>query len=98
MDDEVNELVHNAYAKATELLKSNRDKLEKLAATLLDKESMDGRDVAELLGLPFKDEAPEEVHPATEDEKSEAEPEESEEAPVEEAKPAEEPTKEENPT
>ena len=98
VDDEVNELVHNAYAKATELLKSNRDKLEKLAATLLDKESMDGRDVAELLGLPFKDEAPEEVHPATEDEKSEAEPEESEEAPVEEAKPAEEPTKEENPT
>ncbi len=55
VDSEVNELVRAAYARATELLNANRDKLEKLAATLLDKESMDGRDVAELLGLPFEE-------------------------------------------
>ena len=33
------------------MLHKNRDKLELLASTLLEKESMDGRDIEELLGL-----------------------------------------------
>ena len=49
-------LVEEAYAKATRLLEENRDKLELLAKTLLEKETMDGRDVEQLLGLQHKHE------------------------------------------
>ena len=45
------ELISSAYARATKLLNDNRDKLELLATTLLEKETMDGRDVEKLLGL-----------------------------------------------
>ena len=57
IDEEVKHLVDAAYAKAAELLTANRDKLERLATTLLEKETMDGRDVEALVGL-WKD------HPA----------------------------------
>ena len=90
VDAEVSEIVHKAYAQADELLKANRDKLEKLAETLLDKESMDGRDVAALLGLPFRDDPGEDKA----DEKKPAEAEKPAEAgaarPAEDAKPADE--------
>ena len=51
IDAEVKKLVDAAYAQARELLAANRDKLELLATTLLEKETMDGRDVEKLLGL-----------------------------------------------
>jgi len=51
IDAEVQELISSAYARALKLLKSNRDKLELLATTLLEKETMDGREVEKLLGL-----------------------------------------------
>ena len=51
IDAEVKKLVDAAYAKAADLLAANRDKLELLATTLLEKETMDGRDVERLLGL-----------------------------------------------
>ena len=51
IDAEVQELISSAYARATKLLNDNRDKLELLATTLLEKETMDGRDVEKLLGL-----------------------------------------------
>ncbi len=51
IDAEVKSLVETAYAKATELLTSNRDKLELLATTLLEKETMDGRDVEDLVDI-----------------------------------------------
>ena len=60
VDSEVSNLVHAAYARAEELLKANKEKLETLAAALLDKESMDGRDVAALVGLPLRDNAAQE--------------------------------------
>ena len=56
IDAEVKRLVEEAYAKATRLLEENRDKLELLAKTLLEKETMDGRDVEQLLGLQRKHE------------------------------------------
>ena len=43
--------MNEAYAKAERLLNENRDKVERLAKTLLEKETMDGREVAELLGI-----------------------------------------------
>ena len=51
IDAEVSRMVGEAYAKAEKLLTENRDKLELLAKTLIEKETMDGREVAELLGL-----------------------------------------------
>ena len=43
--------MEDAYAKAEKLLRKNHDKLETLATALLEKESMDGRDIEVLLGL-----------------------------------------------
>ena len=54
IDAEVQELISSAYARATQLLNDNREKLELLAVTLLEKETMDGRDVEKLLGLERK--------------------------------------------
>jgi cell division protease FtsH len=51
IDAEVANLINCAYAKAEKLLLENRDKLEKLATALLEAETMDGRDVEELLGV-----------------------------------------------
>lgn len=51
IDDEVRTLIETAYARARQLLEENRAKLELLATTLLEKETMDGRDVETLLGL-----------------------------------------------
>ena len=51
IDAEVKRLIDTAYARAKELVSANRDKLEKLAAALLEHETMDGRDIEELLGI-----------------------------------------------
>ncbi len=49
IDAEVAQLLAEAYAHAEKLILDNRDKLEKLAKTLFEKESMDGRDVEALI-------------------------------------------------
>ena len=54
IDAEVKRLVETAYAKAKRLIDENRDKLETLATTLLERESMDGREIETLLGLEKK--------------------------------------------
>ncbi len=51
IDDEVKSLVDSAYADAKRIIESNRDSLEKLAAALIERETMDGRDVEVLLGV-----------------------------------------------
>ncbi len=56
IDAEVQKLVSDAYDTARKLLNENKDKLELLAKTLLEKESMDGRDVEDLLGIHKKKE------------------------------------------
>ena len=55
IDAEVKKLVEGAYARAKKLLKENHDKLETLATALLEKESMDGRDIEALLGMERKE-------------------------------------------
>ena len=64
IDEEVKHLVDAAYARAAELLTANRDKLERLATTLLEKETMDGRDVEALVGI--RKDHPEDTPPAPE--------------------------------
>ena len=58
IDAEVSKLVADAYAKAEKTIFENKEKVELLAKTLLERETMDGRDVAKLVGLEQK-EAPE---------------------------------------
>jgi len=45
----VKKLIDEAYADAKKLIAENRNKLEALAKTLLEKETMDGRDVEALV-------------------------------------------------
>lgn len=51
IDAEVQSTIADAYTKARSLLSKNKAKLELLATTLLERETMDGRDVEALLGL-----------------------------------------------
>lgn len=51
IDAEVASLITNAYAEAERLIDENRDKLATLAAKLLEKETMDAKEVEELLGI-----------------------------------------------
>ena len=55
IDAEVKKLVDEAYADAKRLIEKNRDKLESLAAALIERETMDGRDVEALLGVERKE-------------------------------------------
>ena len=48
------QIIDDCYARAEDLINQNRDKLELLAKTLLEQETMDGRDVEKLLGLERK--------------------------------------------
>ncbi len=59
IDSEVKRLIDEAYAEAKALIEGNRDKLEILAKTLVEKETMDGRDV-EILVKGKRPETPEE--------------------------------------
>jgi hypothetical protein len=54
----------------------NRDKVELLAKTLLERETMDGRDVARLVGIEMKEPEREEAKPADETKPGEAQPDE----------------------
>ena len=51
IDEEVKKLIDEAYVEAEKILADNRDKLELLAQTLIERETMDGREVEELLEL-----------------------------------------------
>lgn len=51
IDDEVLRIMNVCYGKATELIKDNRDKLDKLAHALLEKETMYASEIYELLGI-----------------------------------------------
>lgn len=57
IDEEVKKIIDIAYAKAKEILIENRDKLDKLAQTLLDREVIFREDLEEIFGKrPFDDE------------------------------------------
>jgi cell division protease FtsH len=45
IDNEVQDIIDTAYETAVRLLKENRDKLDKLAKALLEKETLEGRDL-----------------------------------------------------
>jgi cell division protease FtsH len=49
IDSEVKRIIDYAYKTATDLLTSNRDKLELVAKTLLEYETLDGQQVEEIV-------------------------------------------------
>ncbi|MCI6259783.1 MAG: ATP-dependent zinc metalloprotease FtsH [Pyramidobacter sp.] len=50
IDEEVRKIVEECYVRVKNLLSENREKVDLVAETLLDREVMDGRDLAVLLG------------------------------------------------
>lgn len=54
IDLEISKLVGQAYKRAVEILKTNRDKLEKLATRLLEKEVIFGEDLEPIFGKKIK--------------------------------------------
>ncbi|MCF7921394.1 MAG: ATP-dependent zinc metalloprotease FtsH [Candidatus Marinimicrobia bacterium] len=55
IDAEVRKLIDNAYKKAKDIITKNQDKLEKISTLLLDKESIDGRQLDSILGIIYED-------------------------------------------
>ena len=49
IDGEVNSLLRDAHTRATDLIRTHRDKLDMIAALLLERETLDGRDVQEIV-------------------------------------------------
>ena len=56
IDTEVAKLVSDAYSQAEKTISEHREKVELLARTLLERETMDGRDVANLVGMDMEEE------------------------------------------
>lgn len=52
IDEEVEKIVVQCYSNGEKLLQENRDKLESLAKTLVEKETLQAKEVYDLLGLP----------------------------------------------
>jgi len=49
IDAEVNKLLKECHQRATDILRTHRDKLDLIAQLLIEKETLDGRDVEEIL-------------------------------------------------
>ncbi len=58
IDAEVRKIIDTAYKKAREIISKNTDKLELITDLLLDKESIDGRQLDGILGIKFQESAP----------------------------------------
>ncbi len=81
IDDEVTRMLKEAYVRCEKIIKENVDKLELLVKHLLEAETMDGRDVEELLtiGRIRTDEEREALDPIPDDARPEVEEEEARE-------------------
>jgi cell division protease FtsH len=51
IDESVKRMLDDLYGKVVALLKTNRDKLDRLATTLLEKETLEAHDIYELLSI-----------------------------------------------
>jgi cell division protease FtsH len=49
IDGEVSKMLNEAYARAIQILKDNRDKLETMTRLLIERETLDARDVQEIV-------------------------------------------------
>ena len=51
IDEEVRNIVNNAYEKSSKLIKDNVDTLHTMAEALLEKETLDGKDIDKIMGI-----------------------------------------------
>jgi cell division protease FtsH len=51
IDKEVRKIVDSSYKRAQELLEENRENLDRLAKTLIEKEVLEGEEIDEILGM-----------------------------------------------
>ncbi len=72
IDAEIKKIVENAYSEAQKIMEENKDKLQKLAATLLEREVMDSTEIEELLGIEAKNK-PKNIESADDEEESDKE-------------------------
>ena len=56
IDDEIKEIVHDAYSKAHQLVSGHRKALDDLSQALLEKESLNGTEVDEIIAITAKNE------------------------------------------
>ncbi|CRK90142.1 CLUMA_CG003858, isoform A [Clunio marinus] len=63
IDEEARRMINDVYNKTEQVLKDNRDKLEKLAETLLLKETLNYDEVVELIGPPLHEAAKKKIEP-----------------------------------
>lgn len=54
IDSEIKRIIDDAYKAAKKTLTDNRDKLEMLAKRLLERETLEGNEVREMLGIPLE--------------------------------------------
>ncbi len=57
IDKEIQSIVEQGYQTALDIIRKNRDKLEKMANTLLEKEIIDSKEIDEILGINNEDRA-----------------------------------------
>ena len=65
IDREVRKLCDDAYARATELLIANRDKLEAIAKALLEYETLDGAQIRDIISTGKMQNPPASINPKT---------------------------------
>ena len=52
IDKEINEIISTQYDKAVEIVRKNKDSLEKAVTVLLEKEKIDGKELKRMMGIP----------------------------------------------
>ncbi len=55
IDKEIQRIVTERYEKAVEIITNNKDKMDKMAQTLLEKEVIDSKEIDEILGIADED-------------------------------------------
>ncbi len=55
IDKEIQRIVTEGYEKAVEIITNNKDKMDKMAQTLLEKEVIDSKEIDEILGIADED-------------------------------------------
>ncbi len=65
IDDEVRDIVNGAYERTTKLITENVDTLHKMANALLEKETLTGKDIDEIMGISEQGESEQKEPPAT---------------------------------
>lgn len=55
IDKEIQRIVTEGYEKAVEIITNNKDKMDKMAQTLLEKEVIDSKEINEILGIEDED-------------------------------------------